>query len=103
MGFRHFNGARELRNVSGIRAKHESADAPEQRELSTHARAQGTSACESDEGSKVAQLAKPRASVNNGAYGSSLNGLKTFSPGRRKSRSFPVAIVKPCRRAVAAM
>src|SRR5262249_21973660 len=37
------------------------------------------------------------------AYGSSLNGLKTLSPGRLKSRSFPVAIVSPCRRAVAAL
>ncbi len=37
------------------------------------------------------------------AYGSSLNGLKILSPGRLKSRSFPVAIVNPCRRAVAAM
>ena len=27
--------------------------------------------------------------------GSSLNGLNTFSPGRRKSRSFPVTIVRP--------
>ena len=32
-----------------------------------------------------------------------LKGLKTFSPGRRKSLSFPVTIVSPCRRAVAAM
>ena len=29
------------------------------------------------------------------AGGSSLNGLKTFKPGRRKSLSFPVAIVSP--------
>jgi hypothetical protein len=36
-------------------------------------------------------------------YANSLNGLKTLSPGRLKSRSFPVAIVRPCRRAVAAM
>ena len=35
--------------------------------------------------------------------GGSLNGLKTFKPGRRKSCSFPVAIVSPYRRAVAAM
>ena len=35
--------------------------------------------------------------------GSSLNGLKTLSPGRRKSLSLPVAIVSPCLRAVAAM
>ena len=36
-------------------------------------------------------------------YANSLNGLKTLSPGRLKSRSFPVAIVRPCRRAVAAI
>jgi hypothetical protein len=36
-------------------------------------------------------------------YGSSLNGLKTFRPGRLKSRSFPVAMMRPYRRAVAAM
>ena len=36
-------------------------------------------------------------------YASSLKGLNTLSPGRRKSRSFPVAIVRPWRRAVAAM
>ena len=34
---------------------------------------------------------------------SSLKGLNTLSPGRLKSRSLPVAIVSPCRRAVAAM
>jgi hypothetical protein len=28
-------------------------------------------------------------------YGRPLNGLKTLSPGRLKSRSFPVAIVSP--------
>ena len=33
----------------------------------------------------------------------SLNGLNTRSPGRRKSRSLPVAIVSPCFRAVAAI
>jgi len=37
------------------------------------------------------------------SYGSSLNGLKTFRPGRRKSRSLPVTIVSPWRLAVAAM
>lgn len=36
-------------------------------------------------------------------YANSLNGLKTLSPGRVKSRSFPVAIVRPWRCAVAAM
>jgi hypothetical protein len=36
-------------------------------------------------------------------HGSSLNGLNTFSPGRLKSWSLPVAIVSPWRRAVAAM
>jgi hypothetical protein len=36
-------------------------------------------------------------------YASSLNGLKTLIPGRLKSRSFPVAIVSPWRRAVAAI
>ncbi len=36
-------------------------------------------------------------------YASSLKGLKTFSPGRRKSRSLPVTIVRLWRRAVAAM
>ncbi len=41
--------------------------------------------------------------LNHTGYGSSLNGLKTFSPGRLKSRSFPVAMVSPWRRAVAAM
>ena len=33
----------------------------------------------------------------------SLKGLSTFNPGRRKSLSFPVTIVRSCRRAVAAM
>lgn len=36
-------------------------------------------------------------------YFSSLKGLKTLNPGRLKSRSLPVTIVNPCRRAVAAM
>jgi DNA replication protein DnaC len=36
-------------------------------------------------------------------YDSSLNGLKTLTPGRRKSRSFPVTTVSRWRRAVAAM
>jgi hypothetical protein len=36
-------------------------------------------------------------------YLSSLNGLKTLSPGRRKSRSLPITIVSPRRLAVAAM
>ncbi len=36
-------------------------------------------------------------------YANSLKGLKTLSPGRLKSLSFPVAIVSPWRRAVAAM
>ena len=35
--------------------------------------------------------------------GSSLNGLKTFNPGRRKCLSLPVTMVRLCRRAVAAM
>ena len=35
--------------------------------------------------------------------GNSLKGLKTFNPGRRKSLSFPVTMVSPCLRAVAAM
>jgi hypothetical protein len=33
----------------------------------------------------------------------SLKGLNTLTPGLRKSRSFPVTTVSPCRRAVAAM
>ncbi len=36
-------------------------------------------------------------------YANSLNGLKTLSPGRLKSRSFPVTITSLWRRAVAAM
>ena len=35
--------------------------------------------------------------------GSSLNGLNTFNPGRRKSWSLPVTIVRSWRRAVAAI
>ena len=35
--------------------------------------------------------------------GSSLNGLKIFRPGRRKCRSLPVTMVRPYRKAVAAM
>ena len=37
------------------------------------------------------------------SYANSLNGLKTLRPGRLKSRSLPVAMVSPWRRAVAAM
>ena len=36
-------------------------------------------------------------------YAESSKGLKTRTPGRRKSRSFPVTTVSPWRRAVAAM
>ena len=43
------------------------------------------------------------AEIGRRGYVNSLNGLKTLSPGRLKSRSFPVAIVRPWRRAVAAM
>lgn len=35
--------------------------------------------------------------------GCSVNGLKTLTPGRRKSASLPVATVRLCRRAMAAM
>ena len=41
---------------------------------------------------------KPREVATNThiqSGGSSLNGLKTFNPGRRKSLSLPVAIVRP--------